>query len=379
MSRSHFGSIQYLDRDRYRVFWTVDGKRMSKVVRGSRRTAEAYLAKVYGGGLPDDTTWAELWAGKVLPDLWKLSAHTRSDYVNLWEKYLEPQIANECVCDMDWSRANEVLTSIKAPSKQRYAGRLLRKMCYIAIRDKSHLLVANPVQAINYAKPVRAKKNLVDAADVGRLMNELVGSRYEPIILAELGGGLRPEEADALLWEDVRAYEFKGVTYCAVDVNKALTTVGGKKLLKETKNENSARTVIMGEPFASRLLELADGKSGPFCPSKTKRGEEPNESWYISPITITHNFREWCRAKCRKLPYTCQEHMRSSYATIAGEAGAPDSLVEGNMGHVGNTVKTRNYQRVTTRGKCLVADMIAEFLAELEGSGVPDNVRTCAN
>lgn len=42
----------------------------------------------------------------------------------------------------------------------------------------------------------------------------------------------------------------------------------------------------------------------------------------------------------------------------------PDSVVEGNMSHAGSTTKTRHYQRVTMRAKCMAADMLAESLED---------------
>ena len=330
-------------------------------VRGSRVDAAVALAKLLGEDLPDETTWEAFYNGVVAPSYSKLSERTVSDYTRLWEVELKHQIADERVADMDWRRTNEVLTAIHAPSVQRYAGRFLKKMCNMAIR--SGLMTVNPVRAIDYAPHRKRPKRLVLSEDVVGFMEAIRGTKYEPLLLCELGAGLRPEEARALLWEDLAQYELKGTVYCSIQVDKALTLVDNVPLFKETKNQESERTAVCGEPFASRLLELSEGRTGPLCPSGRPYDESDPAAWYTSPSTIAHNWKQWCRRN--NVPHVTDENMRSSYTTMMGEAGAPDSVVSGNMGHSDGTTKGRHYQRVTMRAKCLAADLLSELLAEL--------------
>ena len=340
------------------------GKRteIGVAVRGSRVDAAVALAALLGEGLPDETTWEAFYNGVVEPTFSNLSARTASDYRRLWEVELRHRIGHEPIKDMDWKRANDVLTDISAPTVQRYAGRFLKKMCNMVIRDRSHLLVVNPVTAIEYAPHRRKPKKLVDASEVFRFLEAVRGCKYEPLVLCELGAGLRPEEARALLWEDVSPYELKGQTYCALSVGKALTYVERSPVFKDTKNEPSARTAVMGEPFASRMLKLAIGKTGPLCPSGRPYSESEPESWYTSPQTVAHNWKQWC--KRHGIEHVTDKDMRSSYSTMMGEALVPDSIVAGNMGHSDGTTKGKHYQRVTMRAKCLAADMLAESLED---------------
>jgi integrase len=160
----------------------------------------------------------------------------------------------------------------------------------------------------------------------------------------------------------VRPFELKGTVYCSLRVDKALTVVNNRGLFKETKNSSSERDAVCGEPFASRLLALAEGRSGPLCPSGEPYDPERPEAWYTSPVTIAHNWRQWCRRN--GVEHVTDENMRSSYASMMGEAGAPDSVVSGNMGHSDGTTKGEHYQRVTMRAKCMAADLLAESLAD---------------
>lgn len=366
MTRSNFGSVEYIDTNYYRVWWTdKEGNRRShRMPDSTREEAETFLAMKKVGPMEDSTTWGLFWAVKVEPQVSTLAVKTRDEYRRIWRKYLSPVIADERVSEMDWHRANEVIATVDAPSMQRACGRLLKKMANMAIREK--LLTVNPVDRATEYKPLkRRRKRLVDASGVKGVMEAARGSKHEAVILCLMGFGMRPEEADALTWEDIRPYEFKGTVYCAATVDKALTwTTSEGKHLKSTKNLPSEREAVCGEPFASRILELSDGMSGPLCPSGEPYDESEPEAWYTSPVVITRNWAAWCER--HGLDCSNQKDFRSSYATMMGEAMVPDSVVAGNMGHSDGTTKGDNYQRVTMRAKCMAADMLAELIAEFD-------------
>ena len=365
MTRSHFGSVERTGPGRYRVWWTDKaGKRHSKRIEGDRDEAEAFLAARNLDGMPSTVTWRQFWIAKVEPQVSTLAVNTQDEYRATWAA-LEPLIGSERVSDMDWHRANEVITSFSAPSMQRKAGKLIKKMCNMAIRDKGQLLHRNPVDtAIEYKPMRRRRKRLMDVTEAKAYMRAVEGWKHEAVMLALMGFGMRPEEAEALTWEDVSPYEFKGSTYCAANVDKALTWTHSRgKLFKETKNEASARTAVCGEPWASRLLCLAEGKSGPLSPSGEPYDASRPEAWYTSPQTISKKWQERCEAA--KVGHVAVKDMRSSYSTMMGEALVPDSIVAGNMGHSDGTTKGVHYQRVTMRAKCMAADMLAELVDEV--------------
>lgn len=361
MSRSHFGSIQREGEDRYRVWWVDDGKRRSKRIRGTRDEAEAYLASMMlQRGEPSDMTWRSYWNVAVSPTFDGLAAKTVSGYERVWRVELEPRIGSKRVGSTNWRYVEQTLNSIKATSVQRSAYRLWRKICNLAVRDG--LLDRNPVDRSIKLKPHRKRaKNLLDVEELPEWMEAVRGIKYEPVFLLEVGGGLRHEEACAMTWECVQPYEAYGRSYALVSVVRGLVTVDGRKVLKDVKNEHSVREVVVGEPFASRLLELKlDG--GAVCPGFTPyRGEEYDERHFASPATITHNWR----VRCEKngIVYIRPGDMRSVFATLHGEAGTPDSLVSMAMGHAdGGSTKTRNYQQRTRRGMILAADSLTDYL-----------------
>lgn len=54
--------------------------------------------------------------------------------------------------------------------------------------------------------------------------------------------------------------------------------------------------------------------------------------------------------------------MRSLYATLCSEAGCIDSVVSLSMGHTGNNIKQKNYQKLTRQALDNNAKTLAEYL-----------------
>ena len=266
----YYGSIVRLSKGRYRVYWGrgrdgATGRRLrqSKVVRGTRADAEAFLASRAGVGfrVRPSTRWGEYWEAAVAPTFAELAAKTVDDYERTWRVELAPRIASDEVRSADWRWAEAVLASIASPSVQRHAFALLRKMCRLAVRDG--LLGSCPVDSrTRLAEWRRADRKLV--WDVQAYMAMVRGSAIEAALLLMLGGGLRVEEAAAIEWADVR--EAGGYVVAAVD--KARVTARGGSVDKGTKNGSSERAVVIGAPFAARIAELrGDGKVCPMKPS----------------------------------------------------------------------------------------------------------------
>ena len=360
MGRPNFGHIERLGHDHYRLFWgkgyRPDGKRdrHTATIHGTRQEAEIFLARQIGVKTPKQTTWNEFFAVYVEPSFEGLAKRTVDDYHKLWDKYLKPNIGTWKVCETDEDFVDITLAKISAPSTQRHVKDLWRKACRIAVRKK--FLDRCPISADTPLKPLRAtQKRLLDASEVHTWLDKLQGFKHELALLVMLGGGLRPEEAYGLHYEDFEQWG----DYLVVRVERALTYSNGK-VLKETKNGFSEREVVLGLPFAERAAFLSK-RGGIVC--KSGRLGSPLEL-YASPHTIGTNYRLWCERK--NAPYVQPRYLRSSFATMHGEAGSPDSLVSGAMGHSDGTTKSKHYQQITRRGLALIADNLAEYLRAFE-------------
>lgn len=361
MGRPNFGHVERLGHDHYRVWWgkgyRPDGKRdrHSATIHGTRQDAELFLARQIGFGSrsPSTVTWSEFWAVYVEPTFEGLAKRTTDDYQKIYMNYLAPRIAALPVSSTDELLIDSVLAQVRAPSTQRHVKDLWRKMCRIAVRKK--LLTYCPIDADTPLKPLRARqKRLLQADEVSTWLSGLRGHKGELCFLTMLGGGLRPEEAYGLHYEDITNWN----GYALVSVSRALTYSNGK-VLKEPKNGFSEREVVIGSPFAARILELSDDK-GVIAVSRQERIGDP-ASYYTSPSTMLHNYKGWCER--HNMPYVAPKNLRASYATLHGEAGSPDSLVSGSMGHSDGTTRGRHYQAITRRGLALIADILGEYLA----------------
>lgn len=362
--RSMFGSIQRLGEDRYRIYWTHDGQRSSKVVHGTRDDAELALATLRLGreGRVPDQPWASYYETVVKPTFNLLEPKTVSGYERVWRVELKPRIGKTLVGSTTRTFCQTILLDIRATSVQRAALRLWKKMCNMAIGDG--LLASCPInRSIKLAPHVKREKHMLDVSKVYDFLDKIQNVKYRRVIRLMLGGGLSVEEACVITAEDVERWEQNGRTYALLQINKGLVTVEGKKLLKGAKNGFRERESVIGEPFASQILEDLPGE-GPLCPGRLKckidgEWKEPN---YTSPTTITHNWRDWC--KNNKIDYIRPGDMRTIWSTWQSEAGSLDSLVSMAMGHADGTTRGRNYLMSTRRSMALIADNLTDLIED---------------
>lgn len=348
MSRSQFGTIQAKGDGVWRVFWQQGGRKRSKTVHGSREDAEIFLArmKLDSKGSVDDVKLSEYWDIAVVPTFDSLSPRTIYDYNRLWRVELAPLFGSCRFSELNWRFVERNLAEISSPTVQHDAFRLLKKVCNLALRDG--LLKSNPADRSIRLKELKKRPKLTYTCE--ELLEVLRNGRNHKhfyCVLLEIGGGLRHEEACAVTRDDLETFSQGGRTYVAVEVDKALTTVGGKKVLKGTKNGFSEREVVIGEPFASELLSMAD-----------RLPESPESQ--ANPVTISRNWKRYCANNgIRYVPFA---HMRTMFSTLHAEAGSLDSLVSLAMGHSGGTTRSRNYLKQTRAGMILIADNLTDYV-----------------
>lgn len=360
-SRSNFGRIEYVEEGKYRLWWKAgigsDGrrKRPSATFYGTRDEAEVELALRYisENGVNDDTIYRQLWESVVDPSLDNLAVRTAEGHRRIWRAELSDRIAGVRVRDTTRSLVEEILGEIESPWVQRSALQTWRKMFNMAGLD-----MASPFdRSIRLKRAVPAMRPYLDASEVGWWLGLIRGMAWAPVLISEAGGGLRHEEACALDAEDVRAVEHRGRTYAVIEICKALTAASCGRVLKSTKNDFSGRTMVIGEPFATALLESVP-ESGPLCPSRRKGGTGAKA--YMSPNDITAEYRELCGSS----KYVNPGKLRGSWRTMHGEAGSPSDLVRKAMGHAGGETDERHYLRASKRGLVMLADNLTRLIED---------------
>ena len=350
MTRSHFGTIKRIDDTKCRIFWQQGGKKRSETVYGTVEDAELALAqhKLDSKGTVEDVTVEEYWKIAVEPTFDALSERTRYDYERLWRVELRPRFGDYRFSMLNWRLVERNLSEIASPIVQRDSYRLLKKVCNLAVRDG--LLKSNPVDRSIRLKPYHKKEKVVfSREELPIFMEKARAQKHYYLAMLEIGGGLRHEEACAVTQADLEPFEQDGRSYLAVKVDKALTSVGGRKVLKDTKNGFSVREVVIGEPFASEILS-AMGNIPVQDPMR----------YQSNPITISRSWKRYCANNgIRHAPFS---NMRTMFSVLHAEAGSLDSLVSLAMGHSGQTTRSRNYLKQTRAGMVLIADNLTDYL-----------------
>lgn len=357
--RSAVGSIVRLGKDYYRV--SVEGKpkpdgsrnRPSKTVRGTRSEAEAVLARLVlenGGQVDSDMTVSEYWEVFYHPTLDNLSPSTKHGYEHQYSKYVKPLFGDDSIGSLKARNIEAKLATIEKPGAQRGAFKLLRQMVNEAYRDE--IVESNPFhRRIRLKRMESYEPEVLLLEDVPRWLDAVRDSKWEPVLLVMLFGGLRREEACALVWED---FEF-GVDACSVRVHKALTEVGGKLHLGPVKTSESKRTVFLAGWPAERLLELSG--EGPLVPDANGSNMAPNK--------VSAEYRKMMENSDAK--YVPMRNLRNSYATIMQGLGASDSLISKSLGHTNINMDYAHYFAANAPAHLANARMLGDSVSEAVG------------
>jgi len=336
MTRSHFGSIQYLGKDRYRV--SVEGDRDESggrhrpghVVRGTRHDAEIELARMCldaGKPIRTDMTVSEYWETVYRPSIDSLAPSTVNGYERIWKRYVRDLFGKTKLRDLKARFIESKLSTIPAPGEQDNAYKLMRQIVNLAYRDE--LMDDNPflrrirrARKRAYEPPVLTLEKVSDWCDAVR------GTRYEAVLLCMLFGGLRREEAAALYWGDIAFAD----GFAVIGVDKALTEVSGRKVAGPTKTPRSERTVFVSGYAAERLEELQlQGPLVPLCADETGHR--------MAPDKITKEYK----AMMPDSLYVPPRNLRTSYATMQQALGTPDSVISRTLGHSNLQVDYNHY------------------------------------
>lgn len=360
--RSKFGRIEYISRDKYRLWpkagFGPDGKRRrpSETFEGTRDEAERRLAVLYlaENGAGRDATYSQLWEAVVDPSLDSLSVRTAEGHRRIWKSELRRRIGDVQVGRTTRSLVESKLGEIESPWVQRSALQTWRKMFNMADAG-----VKSPFdRSLRLKRCVPAKRPYLESSEVGGWLELVCGREWAPVLIAEAGGGLRHEEACALDAEDVSEVDVRGRRYAVLTISKALTAASCGRVLKDTKNGFSERIMVVGEPFATALLESIP-ESGPICPSR--RGGE-GAMTYMSPNDITAEYRALCRERGAK--YVNPGKLRGSWRTMQGEAGSPSDVARKAMGHSGGHTDERHYLRASKRSLVMLADNLTDLIED---------------
>lgn len=339
--RSANGSISKMDKDRYRlrVEYPRDPKtgkrtRKTKVVRGSRKQAQAELNKMLlkAGQVEaasDSVTLDEFFEAVYMPKAEReLREITTRRYRREYETYWSDLFGSMPLARLDPIAIETHIYTIETAPARLKAYKILRQVLNRAVRMK--MLATNPMTAIDPPKVKGYEPHPLDVGETLLLLDHFQGHLVEPAVLVAVGGGLRRSEIVALNWSDVSP---EG----DVTVDDAITSVDGVAHRDEPKTRNSVRVVRLPGSIAERLNALRPPDDDPLVANLN--GER------MHPDRLTRLYTRHMKERPEGLPYISLKDLRHTSLTLTIDSGVDLLSVSLRAGYASTAITERFYLR----------------------------------
>lgn len=370
--RSSWGSVQRLDRDRYRLrYWADLGdgyRRRTAIVHGTRREADAKLAQLRtqhervpgepvrrASGLTVGQVWekwhapdceARVESGDLAPSTWVNAKAT-------WRRHVEPRWgAVPCreVGALDIQEWLRPMTSVSARFAKMLLGQLLDRAVMYGV------VAANPAR-LRYTMPKTgsgADTGVYTLDGLRDVMAAMHGSPIEAAVILAAFGSCRVGESLGVMCVEVGEAGAGGCLVATAPVVRQVDRDG--EPVERLKNPQSRRTVVVPGPLGARLLSIARQRLAEGDPWLSGDGMG-------NPISQQRAGRLWdtalAGAGVERHPL---RNLRNSWETYMHWALCVEPyMIERLMGHAGSTVTARYYDRPDD--DALVKAVAAAYLA----------------
>lgn len=261
---------------------------------------------------------------------------TRYDRKSIWKNHVHPRWSTTEVANIRRADVQAWVADLHAAGKGEslitQAVGVLRLVLQHAV--DAGLLLANPAKEIRIPRAVEGERYYLSVKQSEALATA-IGGFYAPLIRVFTYCGLRWGEASALRVRDVDLDRGR------LQVVKAFTSVGGKRVEKDTKS-NERRSVPFPAMLRGDLEELTEGRPAQDRLFTTPGGAPLNAS----------NFRqrEYSPALVRAgelagapLPPVTVHQLRHTAASLAVSAGANVKAIQRMLGHKSAAVTLNIY------------------------------------
>jgi len=352
--RSAKGSVRKLGNGRWRVVVeakrdpeTGKRRRLSKVVRGTRRQAEEVKLQLLadaGSEVPlTSVTVAEYAEQVYLPaKSTTVKATTLSGYRMRLERYVLPTFGDRRLQDVDAPSIRSWLAGMER-SKAVEAYRAFEQLMSFALYDDR--IERSPFERVRKPRKPRYEPTVLDAGQMAGYLELFRGSTVEAAVLLAAGCGLRRGEICGLDAEDI------GWDDGTVTVSRTYISVDGVPQLSTPKSETSARTVHMPRALLERLREIAP-EHGPVLVGRDGR---------MTPDAVSRAYRRVLDASDIE-PKIPLKNLRHSSLTLAYDSGARLLDVRDRAGHSSEAITARYYVRPKTSGDAEIAEAMDDML-----------------
>jgi integrase len=309
---------------------------VSMVVHGTYRQADQERTKMLGDldagtfTAPSKQTLSEYLENWLTTSAaLRVSTRTPISYRGMISKHVLPAIGHTMLDKVSASQLQSLYATLAArPRTIQYTHMVLKSALKQAVQFR--LIAFNPADGVRLpAKESQQERTILTAAQVARIMAEVKTERHGALWALLLNTGLRPQEALALKWEDLRGGKLT-IARALVKVSSAHWEIGQTKT-KTSRHVISVPQVVLaalavhkvrqaeqmlrsGAAYVRNDLIFATREGMPVAPSNAYR------SWLVMLKRLNI-------APC--ILYTC----RHTHASLLLAAGWPVKAVPERLGH----------------------------------------------
>lgn len=367
--RSPWGTIDSKGKDKHVIRWvenTPEGrKRKCRTFHGTYREAALELARIRVEKADDRPVptvgqayemWYRPWLGERVA-AGSAKARTAEIYEGCWDAHVAPRWSNVPLDSVRPAEVQSWLSSL-SPSNAKVAVVVLRAVGDFAVRYE---VVPSNKFRIPYTMPTGKTRSkgtgTYDLAQAESVLAQLCGSTLEAPFILACFGSCRPGESLGVRCEEVEMVKSHGLSLAVVPIVRRMTEGDNLPLPDgDLKNKQSVRSIVIPEPYGTRLLEIARALAADGREWLADRGDGlPMNIW-----TLTNR---WKRAPGGKpIPFS---NLRTSWRTFAQYEWHVDyDTLELLMGHSIPGVTGKHYLKPTTEN---LVESLARAVAESRG------------
>lgn len=375
MSRSTFGSIRKKNTNLYELRYTVNGKRRSESVHGTKKQAESRLAEIrvalkQGRRLDmsiDDFVkhvWFEECETRVKDG--SLSPTTFRSYKQQYNRAIKPTFGNTPLSELKGDDVQKWINTMTAGAAAHAKGvlRIIMRRAYDLDYVEHHPMDRRYIMPKTMTAQ-RRTNDIYTYDEIVALADEFKDTEIEAAyLLAAFGGGLLSEVC-GIMCEECEYKLIQNKHYFIAPVNRTVHWIDREVVVKNsTKTEYRQANLIIEEPYSIRLnviLEIS-------CSCHDTYLTDDGFGAPIDPTVVQRLYKKHFQQS--QIPYIPFSNLRNAYSTHLHERGVDAATVSKLMRHSNLQTDYKHYNRPTD--EMLVRQLGDNFRGQLgDNSNTP--------